>query len=48
MIDMKDDANIVNLSDHRPVTVHLLSYGQHKVQIIKVVKGLSRRQLASQ
>ena len=36
---MSEDANIVNLSDHRPVTVHLLSYdGIDKVLVIKVVK----------
>ena len=36
---MSDDTNIVNLSDHRPVTVHLLSYnGMYKVSVIKVVK----------
>ena len=35
---MSNDDNIVNLSDHRPVTVHLLSYNENKVHTIKVVK----------
>ncbi len=29
---------IVDISTHRPATVHLLSYSAHKVQVIKVVK----------
>ena len=35
---MSNDDNIVNLSDHQPVTVHLLSYNEYKVHIIKVIK----------
>ncbi len=35
---MSKDDNIVNLSDHQPVTVHLLSYNENKVHTIKIVK----------
>ena len=30
--------NVIDISARRPVTVHLLSYNVHKVEVIKVVK----------
>ena len=35
---MRNGDNIVEMSTRRPVTVHLLTYGNSKVAVIKVVK----------
>ena len=39
MTDSSTEPNkVVDIPSRRPVTVHLLSYSAHKVQVIKVVK----------